>query len=119
MGEAPPSGNVAALLARAGRRWPRLPALALAERVVCDYVTLARRASCIAGAFAAAGLAESDRVAIVSRNMPEYVEALFACWWAGLVAVPVNAKLHTRDLGFILADSGARGGNGGGPGSAL
>ena len=33
---------------------------------------------------------------------------MFGCWWAGLVAVPVNAKLHPRELAFILADSGAR-----------
>jgi long-chain acyl-CoA synthetase len=33
---------------------------------------------------------------------------MFGCWWAGLVAVPVNAKLHARELAFILADSGAR-----------
>src|SRR4030095_10123550 len=46
--------------------------------------------------------------AIVSRNVPEYIEAMFGCWWAGLVAVPVNAKLHPRELAFILEDSGAR-----------
>ena len=60
------------------------------------------------GAFAAAGLAPGDRVAIVSRNVPEYVEILFGCWWAGLIAVPVNAKLHPKELAFILANSGAR-----------
>ncbi len=40
--------------------------------------------------------------------MPAYVESLFGCWWAGLVAVPVNAKLHPRELAYVLADSGAR-----------
>jgi long-chain acyl-CoA synthetase len=108
MDDVPPSGNVAALLARAGRCWPRLAALALADRVVCDYVTLAGRAARIAGALEAAGLAEGERVAIVSRNTPEYIEALFGCWWAGLVVVPVNAKLHARELAYILEDSGAR-----------
>ena len=108
MDDVPPSGNVAALLARAGRCWPRLAALALADRVVCDYATLAGRAARIAGAFDAAGLVEGERVAIVSRNAPEYIETLFGCWWAGLVAVPVNAKLHARELAFILEDSGAR-----------
>ena len=28
------------------------------------------------------------------RNRPEYLEALFAIWHAGLVAVPINARLH-------------------------
>ena len=108
MDDVPPSGNVAALLERAGRRWPRLAALALADRVVSDYTTLAGRAARIAGALAAAGRVEGERVAIVSRNAPEYIEALFGCWWAGLVVVPVNAKLHPRELAFILEDSGAR-----------
>src|SRR5436190_5686463 len=66
------------------------------------------RASQLASACRASGLQSGDRVALVSRNAPAYVEAMFACWWAGLVAVPVNAKLHPRELAFVLADSGAR-----------
>jgi acyl-coenzyme A synthetase/AMP-(fatty) acid ligase len=27
---------------------------------------------------------------------------MFACWHAGLVAVPINAKLHPKELEFIL-----------------
>ena len=40
------------------------------------------------------------------RNRPEYLEALFAIWHAGLVAVPVNARLHRDEIAFILEDSG-------------
>jgi acyl-CoA synthetase (AMP-forming)/AMP-acid ligase II len=40
--------------------------------------------------------------------VPEYLEALFGCWRAGLVAIPVNAKLHVKELAHVLADSGAR-----------
>jgi len=54
------------------------------------------------------GLAAGDRVALVMRNAPEYLEVLYAAWWAGLAAVPVNAKLHPREVRFILEDSGAR-----------
>ena len=48
-----------------------------------------------------------DRVAIVMRNRPEYLEALFAIWHAGLVAVPVNARLHRDEFAYILEHSGA------------
>jgi long-chain acyl-CoA synthetase len=41
------------------------------------------------------------------RNRPEYLEALFAIWHAGLVAVPVNARLHRDEIAYILQDSGA------------
>ena len=102
------TANVAALLARAAQSWPALPALAVANRVVCDYAALAVRAARMAGALRAAGLAAGDRVAFVSRNSSEYVEALFGCWWAGLIAVPVNAKLHPRELAYILVNTGAR-----------
>jgi long-chain acyl-CoA synthetase len=100
--------NLATLLERTARCWPRLPAVALGGRTLHDYATLARRAGALAGALASAGLRAGDRVALVSRNVPEYIEALFGCWWAGAVAVPVNAKLHPQELAFVLADSGAR-----------
>ena len=101
-------GNVASLLVRTARAWPRLPALAQGADVVCDYAALADRAARIAGALEAAGMQPGERVALVSRNVTDYVEALFGVWWAGLVAVPVNAKLHPKELGYILANSGAR-----------
>jgi long-chain acyl-CoA synthetase len=100
--------NLAGLLVRTARTWPRLPAVALGTRVLHDYATLARRTAGLAAAMRAADLAAGDRVALVARNEPAYVEALFACWWAGLVAVPVNAKLHPKELAFVLDDSGAR-----------
>src|SRR5437899_4581074 len=100
--------NLAALLARAARKWPRLPALALGAQSLQSYASLAERSGRLASALIAAGLRSQDRVAIVSHNVPAYIEALFAIWWAGLIAVPVNAKLHPRELEFVLSDSGAR-----------
>jgi long-chain acyl-CoA synthetase len=102
------NANVAALLERSARAWPRLPAVALGGGALCDYATLAGRAARLARTFAAAGLARGERVALVSRNVPAYIETLFGCWWAGLVAVPVNAKLHPKELGYVLENSGTR-----------
>ena len=106
--ESSPALNLAALLDRSARMWPRLPAVALGPGVLHDYAALARRVACMAGAMREAGLAPGDRVLLASRNAPAYVETLFACWWAGLVAVPVNSKLHAKELAFVLEDSGAR-----------
>ena len=103
-----PGHNIASLLERSARAWPRLPAVALGGDVLCDYATLAARAARLAGAFAAAGLARRERIALVSRNDPAYIETLFGCWWAGLVAVPVNSKLHPKELAYVLANCGAR-----------
>jgi long-chain acyl-CoA synthetase len=108
MRHADPLRNVASLLVRTAHAWPRLPALAQGSGVVCDYAALAGRAARIAGALETAGVQLGERVALVSRNLPDYVEAMFGIWWAGLVAVPVNAKLHPKELAYILANSAAR-----------
>jgi long-chain acyl-CoA synthetase len=102
------SPNLAEDLARAARTWPSAPAIARGGAVVHDYASLAARSAALARAMRDAGLGEGDRVAIVSRNTVEYIEALYGCWWAGLVAVPVNARLHPRELSFILGHCGAR-----------
>jgi long-chain acyl-CoA synthetase len=47
-------------------------------------------------------------VAIFAGNCPEYLIALHGIWIAGAAAVPINAKLHPKEAGFILHDSGAR-----------
>jgi long-chain acyl-CoA synthetase len=47
-------------------------------------------------------------VGIVAQNSAEYIEVMFACWHAGACAVPVNSKLHTDELIYVLRHSGAR-----------
>ena len=42
------------------------------------------------------------------ENCAEFFEALFGCWAAGLCAVPVNAKLHPKEVAYIAENSGAR-----------
>src|SRR5437763_13711436 len=100
--------NLASLLARAARKWPGFAAVALGACSLQTYAALAGRSGRLASALIASELREGDRVAIISRNAPAYIEALFAIWWAGLIAVPVNAKLHPRELEFVLSDSEAR-----------
>ena len=100
--------NVARLLARAALSFAERPAIALGETPWADYRACAARASAIAGGLRGSlGLGQGDRVAVLMENRPEYLEALFGIWWAGLAAVPVNAKLHAREAEFILANSGA------------
>jgi long-chain acyl-CoA synthetase len=47
-------------------------------------------------------------VALAMSNSPEYIELLYAVWYAGLTAVPMNAKLHQREFAYILDNAGAR-----------
>ena len=100
--------NLALYLERAGREDGERPALGLGARVLRSYGDVAGRVARLAGALQAMGLKPGERVAIVSKNSPDYVEALYAIWHAGLAAVPANAKLHGAELGYILEQSGAR-----------
>ena len=101
--------NIASLLFSSARRLPGAPAVALGSRTVMTYGELAARATQLsAGLRCRLGLQPGERVAICMQNCVEYFEVLFAVWHAGLAAVPVNAKLHARELAWILENSGAK-----------
>ncbi len=100
--------NIVQLLVRSARSHPSNPAVLLGSRTVHDYAALARRAASLsAGMTARLGVRPGDRVALWARNGVEYLEILHAIWWAGAVAVPVNAKLHPQELAWIASNSGA------------
>jgi long-chain acyl-CoA synthetase len=100
--------NLAHLLARTARTYPDAPAVFHGDTLHCSYAELAQRAARIGAHLSSTlGLRAGDRVAVFMNNVPEYLEVLYAIWYAGLVAVPVNAKLHAREAEFILRDSGA------------
>src|SRR3954471_229407 len=101
--------NLAHLLLRTARSQPERPALAVGRKVVRTYGELAARVSSLSHSLKDKfGLAAGDRVALAMKNCPEYHEVLFACWHAGLVAVPMNAKLHPKEFAYILENSGAK-----------
>ncbi|MGE3599237.1 MAG: class I adenylate-forming enzyme family protein [Dehalococcoidia bacterium] len=95
--------NVAALLHNAARTFGARPAVSMGDEHRLTYAELQTRAVRLAGGLMTqAGLTRGDRVAIVMSNTPVYFEVLFAIWHAGLAAVPVNAKLHPKEVAFVL-----------------
>ncbi len=101
--------NIAGWLERGARAHPGRPAIYRGTAPWASYGELATRvARLAAGLRETLALQPGDRVAIVMPNAPEYLEALYAIWWAGLAAVPVNAKLHAKEVAYIVEDSGAR-----------
>ena len=101
--------NIAAWLHRAGLEEPARPAIGHGRRAIRTYGDFAGRAARLAAALRECFmLAPGDRVAIAAHNSPDYLDVLYGVWHAGLVAVPVNAKLHGAEFGFILDHSGAR-----------
>jgi long-chain acyl-CoA synthetase len=99
--------NLLTWLERAATANPGATAVFHGRSPWASYSELALRASRLA-----AGLRRrfepGDRVAIAMPNAPEYLEALYGIWWAGLVAVPVNAKLHAREIAYIVENSESR-----------
>jgi acyl-CoA synthetase (AMP-forming)/AMP-acid ligase II len=54
------------------------------------------------------GVKKGDRVAILSRNNPQWMMTFIAALSIGAVAVPMNAWWTTEELDYGLQDSGAR-----------
>lgn len=101
--------NVAALLKRAGVSHRGLPALARHDASVRTFGELAHIVAVMAANLRRmSAMTPGERVALFMTNTPEYVEILFAAWHAGLVVVPINAKLHPSEVRYMLEHSGAR-----------
>ncbi len=101
--------NIANWLDDAGRRCPERPALFEGQRQVADYgafVALVRRRA--AYLINEHGIVPGDRVALFMKNCCEYLELLYAIWWVGAVAVPINCKLHPAEAGWIVDNAQAR-----------
>lgn len=101
--------NLATTLTQAARTFADRPAVTVGRSVWLDYAGLARAVAGLAGAMRHRfGLVPGDRVLLAMTNNPDYLTILYACWQAGLVAVPVNAKLHAREIAYIGQDCAAR-----------
>jgi acyl-CoA synthetase (AMP-forming)/AMP-acid ligase II len=96
--------NLFALLDQAAARFGGRGAVYLGERQHCSWAELRDRALRLAGTLGAPG----TRIAVASENRPEIVELMFAVWAAECVYVPLNYKLHPREMTQILDDAGAQ-----------
>jgi acyl-CoA synthetase (AMP-forming)/AMP-acid ligase II len=101
--------NVANWLERAALLYPDAPALLVGTRVVANYAEFRDRAARMATAMAARyGITPGDRVAIFLPNRIEYLDILYSVWFAGAVVVPINAKLHAREVAWMVENCQAK-----------
>ncbi|MFZ0906715.1 MAG: AMP-binding protein [Mycobacterium sp.] len=98
------SVNLFALLEQTAQRFPDRGAVYHGERICCTWRELRDRALRLAGSIRQHSTAGA-RIAIISENRPEIVELLFGIWAAERVVVPINYKLHPREIAQILADA--------------
>ena len=97
--------NLFALLEQTAQRFPDIDAVYHGEQLCCTWQELRDRALRLAGSIRQHCPAGA-RIAVVSENRPEIVELLFGIWAAECVAVPINYKLHPREVVQILEDAG-------------
>jgi acyl-CoA synthetase (AMP-forming)/AMP-acid ligase II len=67
-----------------------------------------RRANAFALHLGSLGVEPGDRVAVLSENRPEVMEAMFGCWKAGVAVAPLNARFTPTEVTYHLNDAEPR-----------
>ena len=100
--------NLSLTLQAIAQRMPDRPAVSWEEGAL-GYGAFEDQVQRIAGALQQRhALRPGARVALAMENCAELLPALYGIWRAGLAAVPLNSKLHAREMAWILADSETR-----------
>src|SRR5437870_6656001 len=71
------------------------------------YSAFAEMARSLAAALDDLGVAENDRVAIVSPNAARFLVSLFGVSVFGRILVPVNFRLNADEVSYIVEHSGS------------
>src|SRR3954464_2553013 len=84
---------------------PTQPAQSLGD---LSYAEVARRGRAMQAGLEELGIAEGERVAIVSHNSARLLETLLGVPSSGHVVVPINFRLSPEEVTYIVGHSGAR-----------
>jgi len=91
-------------LGRALRFYPGRTALARDGRSL-TFRELHTRVEGIAGALTSQGFGVGDRLALLLPNGSDYIELMYACSMLGVIAVPLNTRLSTKEIDGVLEDA--------------
>lgn len=75
---------------------------------VLTRTELDEHSDALASALLAHGFARGDRLAVYLQNVPQFLVCVLASWKAGGVLVPINPMSRSRELSYLLKDSGAK-----------
>ena len=101
--------NIAHILLKAHKLHPERAAVSIGSKTLYNYRSFYERVRYLAASMTAElSLNVGDRVAIAMPNHPEYLVIRYAAWFAGLSVVPMNAKLHTLEINYMLEHSGSK-----------
>jgi long-chain acyl-CoA synthetase len=91
-------------LGRASRFYPGRTAFARDGRLL-TFRELHTRVEGIAATLTSHGFGVGDRLALLLPNGPDYIELIYACSMLGVIAVPLNTRLSTKEVGRVLEDA--------------
>ena len=94
-----------------GRHWARWQPEQVALRFDGAGVTwreLDARTDSLAAGLAGRGVASGDRVAILMRNRPEWIETALASLKLGAVVVPLNIRFTAPEIAYVVGNAGCR-----------
>src|SRR5262249_35052783 len=96
--------TMGALPACSAARWGTREALCFNDRRL-SFSQIAAGVDRVAKGLVALGIHPGDKVALWMLNRPEWIEAAFAVMKIGAVLVPVNTRLRTEDVAYIVDQS--------------
>jgi long-chain acyl-CoA synthetase len=99
--------NACAFLAKQAKERPEQIAIRHGEESL-TYAEFYRRALALGSRLLDHGLERGDRVSFYLANSPRILETIYGCFAAGLIVVPINARLHPREAAYIVENSGSR-----------
>jgi acyl-CoA synthetase (AMP-forming)/AMP-acid ligase II len=96
--------NVGELVKRCTRWYANRVAFVYGDTAL-TYKELNERINRLSHALMSLGLRKGDRVSILSKNRPQIIESVYACYKTGLVTVPLNARLAVPEVAHMLNNS--------------
>ncbi len=104
---APHDRTLPVMLKRQAERFAQKPLVSAGDRTL-SFTEACGVAARFAAALRAAGIRPGDRVALISSNRIEFIEAFLGSAWLGAVCVPINTASRGAQLQHILSNCGAR-----------
>src|ERR1700731_4377667 len=98
--------HIGYMIDRNARLFPNKVAFVQGERRI-TFGLFAERVYRLINALESLGAAKGDRVAVLSKNRPEHLEVYGAAECGGRIVVPLNFRLASRELEYMINDAGA------------
>src|SRR6266699_4056008 len=99
--------NLSSFIAFHARQTPQRCALKYRGQEI-SYAAFNERIRIVGGWLASRGLGPDDVVAVLMKNSPAFLDIAFAASHIGAVFLPINFRLASDEVAYIVENSGAR-----------